>query len=672
MPYDLEALLRDDSIPLVAHSASFDYGIVLHALKRYTAVERWRCTKAQAYAHGLPGSLEMLGAVLRLPQDKQKLVEDGKLIHTFCVPQEDGSFVQPHERPEDWTRFKSYAIRDTDALREIYWKLPQENYKGDNLALWALDQKINTRGFGFDTELAEAAVKFLAKAKEDSDRRILSATDGAVQAATQRDRMLIYLQDTCGVDIPNLRAAELRELLEGSDINPVARMLIEMRLEGAKSSGSKYRRGLQVVGPGNRIRHGLQFCGAGRTGRWSGKGYQPHNMTRPVTSVTRPDGKIDLVPVKAAKIDAEILPAIRAGRILARPNEAAALALRHAIIAAPGNELVVADWSNIESRVLAWLADETWKLEAYRALDAGKGVDLYRLLFSQFFGTAIEDVNDTERQSGKVSELAFGFGGGVGALVTMAAGYQMDLDPLAELVLPRATDEQRQKAYKAWRRAFLLNEDYTLAPAVYQACDVLKQTYRQSNAKINELRHDIADRVKQAMRFPRTSFHVGRCTICNLGSWLVIELPSKRRLLYANPRMEQERDIDPDTGEVKMREFLTYATARGKTWRRERSWSGLFVENIVQGTANDLLRAGLIRADSDSRHVPAVAAYLETLPPEERTAISLHVHDEVVMDVPVGSYPLERLIWCMTAPLPWSEGLPLAANGWVNARYGKR
>lgn len=355
------------------------------------------------------------------------------------------------------------------------------------------------------------------------------------------------------------------------------------------------------------------------------------------------------------------------------PNEAASLCLRHVITAAPGNELVVCDWSNIESRVLAWLANETWKLEAYRAVDRGEGIDLYKLLFSQFFGMAVEEIGDTERQGGKVIELACGFGGGVGAIVTMAQVYQLDLEPLAGLVLPRAADDQRKKAYRAWRRAFLKGEDYLLEPKVYQACDVLKQTYRASNTAINDLRHAVDDATKTACKQPGTVFTVGRCKIWAVAArWLIIELPSGRRLLYANPRLEREVEKDPEGGKDQVREYISYATARGKTWLRERSWSGLFIENMVQATAADVLRGALLRVDEDTKTVPAIAAYLATLPLEERTAISLHVHDEVVVDTPVGSYSLDRLLTLATEGFPWSVGLPLAAAGWSGPRYGKR
>lgn len=681
MPLDLQRMLEDESCKLVAHNASFDRDIVRYALKIPTRIDRWHCTSAQASSHGLPAGLELLGQVLNLGDDHQKLGSGKELIQLFCVPKGDGNYVQPVDKPVQWKEFCDYAVRDTDSLREIYKRLATTNYSGANLALYHLDQRINERGFGFDVKFAQAAVEFLKDAKATTDASLAKATSGVVTAATQRARLLKFLQEKYKLDIPNLRAAEIRSMLEMDDLHPEVRFLLETRLEAGKSSGSKYRRGLQTVGPNLRIRHAIRFNGAGRTGRSSGKNFQPHNMARPVLTVKK-DGRLIQIPVKAKFIDEIVMPGIYSKAALHNdlvyggPNEAAALTLRHSIKAAIGNVLTVADWKNVEGRACAWMAGEEWKLLAYAAQDAGTGSDLYKMLFAQFFGMTVEEVDDIGRQGGKVVDLSMQFGGGVGALVTMAATYQMELEPLVKIVLPRATPQQMKKAEKAWRRAFLSGEDYGLEPAVYKACDVLKQTYRASNAAIDQLRSDVDGATKAAIKSPGRSFVVGKCKIWATSTWLIIQLPSGRRLLYANPRVETEAVEDPDSGKVRNWEYISYATVRGRTWRRERAWSGLFVENMVQAVANDILRAALLHIDGESRQLPAVQNYLVKLPPEEQTAIALHVHDEVVLDLPPNAVTLEQLITWMTTDLikkhAWLKGFPLAAEGWVNSRYGKR
>lgn len=680
MPADLADGFADPNELVICHNLPFDRAVLARCLGIKLPIERHRCTLAQAQSHGYPGSLETLGKVLELPEDQRKMGEGHRLIQRFCIPHDDaGNFYDWSTHPEDWELFSRYALQDTETLRLIHQRLPKVNYQGENLEAWWINELINERGFGFDQELALAARKLLDSQKARHERDMIERTEGLVHAATQREKLKRFLESK-GLVLPNMRASTISEYLEHDDLSPEVRYLLEARLEASKSSGAKYLRGLNMVGDGSRIRHAIRFSGAGRTGRFSGRGFQPHNMMRPVTYVTLPDGTRSKKPVKASTILNLTVPGIKAGKVLDNelvyggPNEACANALRCAIVAATGNELVVADWSNIESRVLAWIADETWKLDAYRELDAGTGPDLYKLLFSQFFGKPLEEVDDQERQSGKVSELAFGFGGGVGALVTMAAVYEMDLDALAEHVIASADEKSLKKAHRAWKRAFLEAEDYELDPRTYQACDILKQAYRASNAEINKLRHAVNDATLGAIREMGRVYEVAKCRIWATPSFLIIQLPSGRRLLYAKPRIEQDAHIDPENGEITHRDYITYLTARGKGWIRERAWSGLFIENIVQAIAADILRAALRVIHADTQTVPRIRNYLHTVEGAE-TALSMHVHDEVVVDVPAGSYPLERLERQMTfgvlAACPWTRGLPLATEGWVGDRYHK-
>ena len=683
IPQDLADALADPSVTLVAHNSDFDRLILLRALGIDVPVERWLCTMAMASGHGLPGSLAMLGIVCGLPPDQQKLTDDGKLIDSFCVPQGTGRRIQPWEMPNEWERFCLYALRDTESLRALFARLPTHNFGGANLQSWRLNSLINERGFGFDRRLALAATEFLADAKVASDQIVSEKSGGVVHTATQRNRLLKYLRDTCGIDIESLRAGEVRDWLEHDDLDPIVRTLLEQRLEAAKSSGSKYRRGLELVGPESRIRHSTRWNGAGRTGRDAHRGFQPGNMARPAVSIRRPTGhphagRIELEPVKAQFIDDVIIPAIHRRHALAEINsfEAAACALRHVIVAAPGNELMAADFKNIESVITAWLAGETAQLSAFGAAFAdpkNKALDVYRIIAGKMLGKSPEDVTDVERQMGKVAILAFGFGGGVAALVNMAVGYQMDLDPLPAIVLPTATPEQLVKAKKAWWRAFLMGDDLGLECDVYMACDVLKQAFRTANSAIDQLRKDVGVAVKSAVsKMDGTIYNVGRCKIFANHSFLVIELPSGRRLLYASPRLRTETIADPDGGQPWISTYVTYSTVRGRGWVREKAWPGLHVENMAQGIASDVRRAAMLRIHHDTLNVPATRAYLMTLPAEARTAIILTVHDEVVLDLPAGSYPMERFREQMVAGEPWMRGLPVAVDIWQNSRYGKR
>lgn len=657
-------VLRDDSILLVAHSAPFDRGILLHSSnsRMRTRLARWRCTRAQAYAHGLPGGLETLPIVLGMPPEDQKQSEAGKrLIQHFCVPH-DGVFYRPEDYPELWAEFKRYAAQDTHTLREVYKRLPTHNYQMGNLAMWHLDQLINERGFGFDKPLALAAVALLEKTKAKHDESVYEATGGAVGAATQRKRLLDYLHTKYAAGLVNLRAATVREMLEADDLEPGLRFLLETRLEAAKSSGAKYKKGLLQLGERDRMRYTIQFCGAGRTGRDSHKGFQPGNMARP--TIEDPE-YIDDVIIPAIMHDHKTLldhPMVYGGG-----NSAGANALRHVIRAACGNELLDADFTNIEPRVLAWIAEEAAELVAYRT-----GADPYRLLGAQFFGCTPEAVTKYQRQVMKVVKLSMGFGGGVGALATMSAGYNIDLDALVPLILPFGTAEQLKRADRAWQRAVIEGNDFALPPDTYVACDVLKQKFRESLKATNQIRYDIDAAVMKALREPGVATKVARCVIWATSTTLTIQLPDGSKLLYWSPKIERTFYVDPLSGKESIREYVSYATARGKTWRREKAWAGLWLENIVQAIANRLLRDGVRAVHADTLAIPAIAQYLDTLPVSERTAIVLKIHDSVTLDVPKGSYTLERLIQLLTTSSPWATGMPIDAAGWVHERFGKR
>lgn len=657
---EFEHYVCDPANTLVAHNASFDYAAALYGTGIETDPTRWRCTRAQAYSAGLPGALDLLGAVLGIPLTSQKLAGGKNLIQLFCVPHEGGRFYGPDDLPSEWEQFCQYAVRDTEALRAIHKILPTHNYRGKDLAWYHFDQLSNWRGFRFDKQLATAARSLLDRAKAESSTAISTATGGSVTAATQRAKLLDFLNRKYGLEIANLQKATITEMLEQDDLDPGLRFLLETRLEAAKASGAKYGRGLTLVGAQDRIRHSHQCFGAGRTGRDSHKGYQPGNMARP----SQP----------AEYIDSVVIPYILSGGgdpveslLVGGPNTACANALRGGIIAAPGNTLIDADYSNVESRILAWLSGQSATLRLYET-----GADLYKLWFSEKFRIPIDEVTKHQRQIAKVVALSMGFLGGVGAFVPMAAGYDLDLDTLPDLVLPRATAAQLKKAEKAWGRAFLAGEDFDLEPPVYMACDVLKQAYREGNSAIFSTGHEVGNLVIKALRNPGVGYEIAKCKIWNTGKTLIIEIPDGSRLTYISPQLHETKYTDPETGKESVRYHTSFMTARGKQWFRNTAWAGLYWENIVQATANRLLRAAALRIHADTLTVPAIKAYLDRLPAHARTAIVLRIHDSLTLDVPVGSYSLERMIEQMNILPAWAAGFPVATEGWVNVRYGSR
>lgn len=644
MPAEFEDNMLDERVKKVAHNVPFDCNIARVTLGLDIPWEQWWCTMAQAYAHGLPGSLEVLGHVVGLDPEQQKLIRGKELIKLFCSTPTGQVRKTRHTHPTDWQEFCNYGIQDTATLREIYKKLPQHNYVGEHYDLWVADMEINARGFMVDLEMCQQATDLKERMMAQINAEVEELTSGRIQKGTQRQAIINEIVGEYGFLMLNLQKDNIKKVLEEEDIDDQTRRLLELRRDSALSSLSKYATALKKAGPDGRMRNTLQYSGAGRTGRWAGRGFQPHNMPRP---------KRD-----PEEIEEQIVPAILDGTLPQKVddvNQACSDALRSSIIAAPGNELLVGDWSNIEGRCLAWEAREQWKLDAFAANDADPDTnpDLYVLLYAKSFNIPIEDVNGKQRQMGKGMELSLGYGGGVGAFTNVAASYGLDLDELGRVVPGIVPAGIYNKAEANWKRAFIRGEDLRLEPPVYIACDALKQVYRRANPEIVQMWWDTERACRWAIERPGSVHHVARCKIWRTPAWLIIELPSTRRLLYASPDVRATVEYDEETEEIKKRSTIHYMASKAKQWRRDRTYGGKIVENITQAIANDVLRASILRARA--------AGYPQVL----------HVHDEQVAETPEGFFDLDPFLRLMETPLWWSDGLPLKAAGYVSKRYKK-
>jgi DNA polymerase len=357
-------------------------------------------------------------------------------------------------------------------------------------------------------------------------------------------------------------------------------------------------------------------------------------------------------------------------------TELASNALRACIMAQPGCEFSVADWSNIEGRALAWLADDTVELEYFRAQDRGEAPDSYKYQWSRFFGMAVEEVTKRERQASKQVKLACQYLGSTGALVTMALGNNINLDELMEGLLEKFDERLQTRAHRAWKKAFIAGDDFGLKPYTYKACAALVARFREINNAVTEQGYGLGRVVRDALRKPNTMFRALKCDIWFNYHALIIQLPSGRRLFYWSPEVYTEQEDDPVTGLPDTPvEGVRFRAARGKQWRWVKGWPGIFVENVTQAVANDVLRAGMLNVQRHCQQDPKLSAWLNSLPEHARTPIVLTVHDEVVTETPIGFLPHEKLEWLLTDDLaakhPWMKGLPLAASGWTGVRYRK-
>jgi hypothetical protein len=388
-------MLIDSADEVVLHNSAFDRTVLRH-VGVHLPVEKVRDTMVQALSHGLPGSLGQLCDILGVPTDKAKDRDGKRLIQLFTKPLGKNRKLRRATRethPEDWAKFIAYAASDIEAMRAVRALMPTWNLSPFESALWTLDQIINDRGVAVDRELATAALRAAQRAGKALAEDISRVTDGAVANTTQRDKTLAYLRDL-GLVTDDLKKGTVNKLLEGSAIDPEVRKILEIRLQAAATSPAKYRTLLQATSADGRLRGTLQFCGAARTGRWGGRLFQPQNLPRP----TMKQAEIDL-GIAAMKADVE-------DALFTNVMELCTSAVRGCIVAPEGRKLVVADLSNIEGRMLAFLAGEEWKLQAFRDFDKGIGHDLYKVAYARAFGLDPTNVTKDQRQLGKVMELA--------------------------------------------------------------------------------------------------------------------------------------------------------------------------------------------------------------------------------------------------------------------------
>lgn len=399
-PGVLRSLLEDPSVIVAAHSSHFDRTGIRKVWGLDIPVERWQDTMIQAMAHGLPGGLDKVGQIVGLEADQAKDKRGRELIQLFCKPRPKNSTLRRATRethPEQWAEFLSYSRQDIIAMRAIGKRLPTWNYRAGHpeLALWHLDQRINDRGVAVDLHLANAAIDAVAIEQKRMKAEVIEQTNGFVTNVSQRDNLLTFICAEYGVNLPDMKADTLRRRMEDPELPEAVKLLLAIRLEATKTSTAKYKALVNATSADGRLRNTLQFAGAQRTERWAGRIFQPQNLPRPEPGF---DGEAQELVVEALKIGCADL-------VYSNVMQQTANCIRGCIVAPPGKKLVVADLSNIEGRGLAFLAGETWKLNAFADFDAGIGADLYKLAYAKAFNIDPANVTKAQRQQGKVMEL---------------------------------------------------------------------------------------------------------------------------------------------------------------------------------------------------------------------------------------------------------------------------
>ncbi|QNO11603.1 DNA polymerase [Escherichia phage vB_EcoS_fFiEco02] len=679
MPGDLHRALRrlvkpNSRIKMVWHNGSmFDRLIMKHCWGFDIPVSNTIDTMIWAFRHALPGSLDALCEVLGVSADNAKDKRGKALIQRFSKPTPKNYKIRRYTaetHPDEWALFIKYAVSDITAMREVFHKLPRWGNSEFEDRVLELDQLINDRGFKVDVALAEAAIEAVEKHKAQLQEEAQRKYGGSL---TGKDFLPILRELAPAHRIHNAQKSTLNDLLADDDLPDDARTIIEMRLGAASTASTKYNPLLLGRSSDDRRRGCLQYGGAKRTLRWAGKGFQPQNLARGYYH------------------DDELgkgISALLKGRAHRRFDVAklTASTVRSCIIPEVGHKFVVADYSNVEGRGLAWLAGEETALDTFRA-----GLDIYCVTAGKMFGMDPDDIkkNFKEiRQIGKACELGLGYEGGVGAFVTFTKNLGLDLIEMAKTMdgtFPDHIWSATARGYE-WARIQEAKRpphpgekddrpSYILDKKVWRTCDAIKRMWRESHPETVAFWRDIKDGILAAVRNPGREFWAGAHLRRNgerairiwrtvefdssgrkvPGWWLCMELPSGRILSYPGIGVSVTKETDED-GRVSTNVRIKYQGENQLTrqWTTLYTHGGKACENIVQALCRDLLAYAMINVEGGGY------------------PIVLSVHDELVCETPdTPYYTVAELEKLMCALPEWAEGFPLVAEGQELKRYAK-
>lgn len=669
MPGDLHRALRrlvkpNSRIKMVWHNGGlFDRLIMKHCWDFDIPVSNTIDTMIWAFRHALPGSLDALCEVLGVSADNAKDKRGKALIKRFSKPTPKNYKIRRYTaetHPDEWAMFIRYAVSDITAMREVFHKLPRWGNSEFEDRVLELDQLINDRGFKVDVALAEAAIEAVEKHKAQLQEEAQRKYGGSL---TGKDFLPILRELAPAHRIHNAQKSTLNDLLADDDLPDDARMIIEMRLGAASTASTKYNPLLLGRSSDDRRRGCIQYGGAKRTLRFAGKGFQPQNLARGYYH----DDELD-----------KGISALLKGRAHRRFDVAklTASTVRSCIIPEAGHKFVVADYSNVEGRGLAWLAGEDDLIEVFV-----NGVDVYKKLASTVFNVAYEAVTKDQRQIAKAMVLGLGYAGGVGAFVTFAKNLGLDLNDMTNTLdgtFPDHIWAATARGYE-WARIQEAKRpprpgekddrpSYILDKKVWRTCDALKRMYREANPAIVQFWRDIEDAAMAAIRNPGKEFTAGSRGVKfsrnvetdNNGNkvagwWLRMTLPSGRVMSYPGVGLSVSKETDED-GKVSTNVRIKYQGENQLTrqWGFQYTYSGKLVENCTQALCRDLLANALLNVEANGY------------------PIVLHVHDEIICETPdLPEYNVAELERLMCELPEWAEGFPLVAEGQELKRYAK-
>ncbi len=609
IPEYIREALADPKILKHAYNAAFEWYCLNRAGYR-TPLEQWRCTMAHGLYCGYTAGLDATGKALGLPQDKQKMAVGKALIRYFCVPckptKSNGgrSWNEPWHAPEKWELFKEYCCQDVVTEQEIQKRLALFPMPGKELEQWRLDVRMNAYGVRVDRELIQGVLRINARSEEELTGEAVRITglenpNSVAQLKGWLERELENWMET-EVEIPDLAKDTVSTLLSRTDLPSEVRRVLEIRQQLGKTSIKKYVAMEAARCTDDRIRGLTQYYGANRTGRWAGRLVQMQNLPRNYIKTLDYARKL----AKAGNFD---------GLRLLYDNVPDTLSqlIRTAFIPSEGHKFVVADFSAIEARVIAWLAGEQWVNEVFAT--HGK---IYEATASQMFHVPLEKIvkGNPEyalRQKGKVATLALGYQGGTSALIAMGA-LSMGL-----------MEEELPDIVARWRGA---NK---------RICALW---YAVENAALAAMRTAQPQGINGLIFALEGDLIYGQ-------TFLTVRLPSGRKLYYPKPFLKENQFG---------KEAVHYYTVGQQTrkWEITSTYGGKMTENIVQAIARDCLAVTLNR----------IAA--------KGLQVVFHVHDEVIIDAPMET-TVEEICGMMAWPILWAPGLNLKGAGFESEYYMK-
>lgn len=600
VPDEIIKRLSDNETELRAYNANFEW-YCLNRAGFKTNLGQWKCTMIHAYYAGFPGGLGKVGKALGFEEDKKKDMSGKALIRYFSVPckatRANGGRTRnlPHHDLDKWNLFVEYNRQDVVAEMAIMNKLKSVKVLEGEWEQWRMDIRMNERGIAIDTDLVDSSLWISEYWNEKlmNEARDITGLDNP--NSTSQLLEWLKIQD---VKVENLQKATVEKLTK--EVTGKVKRVLEIRKELSKTSTKKYVAMKAALGEQNRVRGLLQFYGANRTGRWAGRLVQVQNLPR--NYIQNLSGTREVVKRR----DVATLE-ILYGNI---PDTLSQL-IRTAFIPEEGKKFVIADFSAIEARVIAWLAGEHWRSEVFKT--HGK---IYEASASQMFGVPIEKIKKGNpeyalRQKGKVAELALGYQGGPGALKAMGA-LNMGL-----------TEEELPGIVRMWRDSNknIIGLWWAIGST---AIEVVEGGGRKAvNGIIFEKEGDLSNGL----------------------DFLTVLLPSGRKLYYVNPGTKL------NSWDSKVITYMAQNQTTGK-WETAETYGGKLVENIVQAIARDCLAVSIKRLT------------------EKGFKIVMHIHDEVVIEAPMET-TVDEVCGIMGQEIEWAKGLLLRADGFETMYYKK-